>query len=302
MDRQTLPALLAVFAVLASGCSSPLRTEPAANEPSMAGTVDAGVLRRPRPGARLDDHDGYGHDLPDRRLRGASTPLPADRAARFRPTAIRYLTEAEGRRLSVWIRPRDLRRRRHRHAPPLPGALRARRQRAPRLRRRAEEPPHRRRMDRGNDRRCAGGRPIKGDDSLHGGGPGGRQRLVQPFRRRLQVDRGGTLLLTDGDHHDGLRGGLEPARRPGFWSCCRRFSVSRSPRRAASCCTRRTHRTSRPGAKQKGFKGSRVQGVKGMIRDTGWSNRAIAAGKPLPQKQGVCGYLRNRNSFNGQTV
>ena len=38
MDRQTLRALLAVIVVLASGCSSPLGKEPAANGPSMAGT------------------------------------------------------------------------------------------------------------------------------------------------------------------------------------------------------------------------------------------------------------------------
>jgi hypothetical protein len=33
MDRHTLWAFLTVFVLLASGCSYPLRTEPAANEP-----------------------------------------------------------------------------------------------------------------------------------------------------------------------------------------------------------------------------------------------------------------------------
>jgi len=105
MDRQTLPALLAVFAVLASGCSSPLRTEPAANEPSMAGTGPQAsfVARGQEPGWMITMDTG-------------TISLTADFGAlqlRFPRTApevsadgLRYLTEADGRRLSVWIRPR----------------------------------------------------------------------------------------------------------------------------------------------------------------------------------------------------
>ena len=106
MDRQTLWALPAVFVVLASGCSSPLRTEPAANEPLYGGGPVEQVpfiARGQEPGWMITMDTG-------------TISLTADFGAlqlRFPRTApqvsadgIRYLTEAEDRRLSVWIEPR----------------------------------------------------------------------------------------------------------------------------------------------------------------------------------------------------
>jgi len=186
MDRQTLRALLAVIVVLASGCSSPLGKEPAANGPSMAGTGKPAPFGTPyqcgeasaifgalgerarmvvgaetfdlKPvvsasGARYRAVDGTetgfwskgaralvtvrGKELPEcRAVREPELPftargqepgwmitidpgvilLKADFGAlqlRFPRTVpqvsadgIRYRTEADGRRLSVWIEPR----------------------------------------------------------------------------------------------------------------------------------------------------------------------------------------------------
>ncbi len=186
LEKQTLWAFLAVILVLTSGCSSPLRTEPAANEPSVPGTVGQAPFGTPyrcgeasvifgvrgegarmvvggevfdlKPvvsasGARYRAVDGSesgfwskgeralvtvrGKELPEcLAVREPALPftargqepgwmitidagaifLNADFGAlqlRFPRTApqvsadgIRYRTEADGRRLSVWIQPR----------------------------------------------------------------------------------------------------------------------------------------------------------------------------------------------------
>jgi len=185
MDRQTLWALLAVFVVLASGCSFPLRTEPATNETLVRpveqvafgtlytcgeASVIFGALKEHErmvvggeafdlkpvvsaSGARYRAVDGTetgfwskgeralvtvrGKELPEcRAVREPELPftargqepgwmitmdtgtisLNADFGAlqlRFPRTApqvsadgIRYRTEADGRRLSVWVQPR----------------------------------------------------------------------------------------------------------------------------------------------------------------------------------------------------
>ena len=186
LDRQALWALLGVIVVLASGCSSSLRTEPATNEPLEPRPVEQAPFGTPyrcgetsvifgvpgerarmvvggevfdlKPvvsasGARYRAVDGTdtgfwskgeralvtvrGKELPEcRAIREPDLPftargqepgwmitidtgtifLNADFGAlqlRFPRTApqvsadgIRYLTEAEGRRLSVWIQPR----------------------------------------------------------------------------------------------------------------------------------------------------------------------------------------------------
>ena len=186
MDRQSLRALLAVFVVLASGCSSSLRTESATNEPVVPGPSEQAAFGTPytcgeasvlfgapgerarmvvggeafdlKPvvsasGARYRAVDGTetgfwskgeralvtvrGKELPEcRAVREPELPftargqepgwmitmdtgtisLNADFGAlqlRFPRTApqvsadgIRYRTEADGRRLSVWVQPR----------------------------------------------------------------------------------------------------------------------------------------------------------------------------------------------------
>ncbi len=105
MDRQTLRALLAVFVVLAFGCSRPLRTEPAANEPSMTGTWKQTpfVARGQEPGWMITIDAGTISLIADYGALQLRFPRTAPEVS---ADGLRYLTEAEGRRLSVWIRPR----------------------------------------------------------------------------------------------------------------------------------------------------------------------------------------------------
>jgi heat shock protein HslJ len=102
MDRQTLWALLAVFVVLASGCSSPLRTEPATNEsfrePELPFTA-----RGQEPGWMITIDTGgifLNADFGALKLRMPKTEpqITAD--------GILYRTASDGRRLSVSIEPR----------------------------------------------------------------------------------------------------------------------------------------------------------------------------------------------------
>jgi heat shock protein HslJ len=104
MDRQTLRALLAVFVVLASGCSSPLRTEPAANEPMGPRPMEQVpfTARGQEPGWMITIDAGTIFLSADYGVLQHRFPRTAPQVS---AGAVRYRTEAEGRRLSVWIEP-----------------------------------------------------------------------------------------------------------------------------------------------------------------------------------------------------
>jgi heat shock protein HslJ len=104
MDRQTMWALMAVFVALASGCGHPVRTEPAADEPLGPRPVEQVpfTARGQEPGWMISIDAGtifLNADYGALQLRFPRT------APQVSADAVRYRTEAEGRRLSVWIEP-----------------------------------------------------------------------------------------------------------------------------------------------------------------------------------------------------
>jgi heat shock protein HslJ len=104
LHKRTLSAMVAVFVLLAAGCGAPARSGPATGEPSQSRPVEQVpfTARGQEPGWMITIDAGtifLSADFGARQLRFPRT------APQISADAVRYRTEAEGRRLSVWIEP-----------------------------------------------------------------------------------------------------------------------------------------------------------------------------------------------------